>query len=87
MTSAPDERLGEVVAAFVELDPDANVTADDLMAWCEGRIARFKTPRHIWFVEAGEWPMSATKVDKVPLRARVGDEVMGSAVPSARSVR
>jgi acyl-CoA synthetase (AMP-forming)/AMP-acid ligase II len=87
VVGAPDERLGEVVAAFVELDPDANVTADDLIAGCEGRIARFKTPRHIWFVEADEWPMSATKVDKVRLRARVRDEVMGSAAPSAPSVR
>jgi fatty-acyl-CoA synthase len=85
VVGAPDERLGEVVAAFVELDRGATVTADDLLARCNGRIARFKTPRHIWFVDGDEWPMSVTKVDKVRLRARVRDELMSSAARSTPS--
>jgi acyl-CoA synthetase (AMP-forming)/AMP-acid ligase II len=85
VVGAPDERLGEVVAAFVELDRGATVTADDLLARCNGRIARFKTPRHIWFVDGDEWPMSVTKVDKVRLRARVRDELMSSAARSTLS--
>jgi acyl-CoA synthetase (AMP-forming)/AMP-acid ligase II len=79
VVGAPDERLGEVVAAFVELDRGATVTADDLLTWCEGRIARFKTPRHVWFVDPDDWPMSATKVDKVRLRARVREELVAAA--------
>jgi fatty-acyl-CoA synthase/long-chain acyl-CoA synthetase len=78
VVGAPDDRLGEVVAAFVELEPGANATADELLAWCAGRIARFKTPRHIRFVDHEEWPMSATKVDKVRLRARIRAELVGA---------
>jgi fatty-acyl-CoA synthase/long-chain acyl-CoA synthetase len=78
VVGAPDDRLGEVVAAFVELEPGADATADELLAWCAGRIARFKTPRHIRFVDHEEWPMSATKVDKVRLRARVRAELVGA---------
>ena len=62
----PDARLGEVPAAFVELAPNASLTEDELIAFCKGRIASFKVPRVVRFVE--EWPMSATKVQKLKLR-------------------
>jgi acyl-CoA synthetase (AMP-forming)/AMP-acid ligase II len=75
VVGAPHERLGEVVAAFIELEPGACVTAGDLSAHCEGRIARFKAPRHIVFLAADEWPMSATKVDKVALRRLIREQV------------
>ena len=71
VVGAPDERLEEVVAAFVELEPGAAVTAEDVVAHCAGRLSRFKVPRHVVFVGAGEWPMSSTKVDKGELRHRV----------------
>jgi acyl-CoA synthetase (AMP-forming)/AMP-acid ligase II len=63
----PDERLQEVPADFVELEPDAIVTEQELIDFCQGRIARFKVPRYVRFVT--EWPMSATKVQKFALRA------------------
>jgi acyl-CoA synthetase (AMP-forming)/AMP-acid ligase II len=62
----PDDRLQEVPAAFVELVPGAEVTEAELIGFCEGRIARFKVPRHIRFVTG--WPMSATKIQKDKLR-------------------
>jgi acyl-CoA synthetase (AMP-forming)/AMP-acid ligase II len=62
----PDERLEEVPAAFVEVRPGASATEEELIAHCQGAIARFKVPRHIRFVT--EWPMSATKVQKFRLR-------------------
>jgi len=68
VVGVPDERYDEVPAAFVELVPGAEVAPDDLIAHCRGRIASFKVPRHIRFVAPGDWPMSATKVQKYRLR-------------------
>ncbi len=69
----PDERLVEVVAAFVELRPGASATAEELIGHCRGQIASFKIPRYVRFVT--EWPMSATKVQKEPLRQRLIEEL------------
>jgi fatty-acyl-CoA synthase/long-chain acyl-CoA synthetase len=67
----PDERLDEVPVAFVELVPGASADGDEIIEWCKGKIANYKIPREIVFIEAEEWPMSATKVDKRQLRARL----------------
>jgi acyl-CoA synthetase (AMP-forming)/AMP-acid ligase II len=64
----PDGRLDEVVAAFVELEPGQAASPEEIIAYCQGRIARFKVPRLVRFVPQERWPMSATKVDKVTLR-------------------
>jgi acyl-CoA synthetase (AMP-forming)/AMP-acid ligase II len=69
VVGVPDPRLLEVVAAFVELAPGHELSAEDVVAYCEGRIARFKVPRHVRFVT--EWPMSATKVQKFRLREQL----------------
>ena len=66
VVGVPDSRLDEVPAAFVELRPGAEASADELIAFLMGRLARFKLPRHVRFVT--DWPMSATKVQKDVLR-------------------
>ena len=66
-----DPRLDEVPVAFVELEVGSQVTAQDLIDHCKGRIARYKIPVDVIFVEAGTWPMSATKVNKRALRERL----------------
>ncbi len=48
----PHQRLGEVAAAAVVLKPGARVAADELIEFCAARIARFKRPRRVDFVEA-----------------------------------
>jgi fatty-acyl-CoA synthase len=58
----PDPRLSEVVAAFVELRAGSSLTPAEVVAFCQGRIASFKVPRYVTFVD--EWPMSATKIQK-----------------------
>jgi fatty-acyl-CoA synthase/long-chain acyl-CoA synthetase len=73
VVGAPDERLDEVPVAFVELTPGTSVGSEELIEWSRGKIASYKIPRAVHFVEAGEWPMSATKVDKRALRARLAD--------------
>ncbi len=61
----PDDRLLEVAAAYVELNEHASLTEEQLIRWCEGKIASFKIPRHVRFVS--QWPMSSTKVQKFRL--------------------
>jgi fatty-acyl-CoA synthase len=64
----PDDLLDEVPVAFVEIEEGVALDADEIIAWCKGRIASFKVPRAVHFKTATEWPMSATKVNKVELR-------------------
>jgi fatty-acyl-CoA synthase len=74
VVGVPDERMLEVVAAFIELVPGEEMTAGEVIEFCEGRIARFKIPRHVRFVT--EWPLSATKVQKFRLRDRLAAELV-----------
>jgi acyl-CoA synthetase (AMP-forming)/AMP-acid ligase II len=68
-----DSRYGEVPVAFVELKAGHGLDEAALLAFCAGRIARFKVPRHVRFV--GEWPMSATKILKYRLKERIEAEL------------
>jgi acyl-CoA synthetase (AMP-forming)/AMP-acid ligase II len=54
----PDERMGQVGKAFVVLKGGAAVTAADLLAWSKQRMAGFKVPKSIVFLEA--LPLNAT---------------------------
>ena len=69
VVGAPDDRLDEVVAAFIQLKSGASVKAQDIVDYCEGQIASFKVPRVVRFVD--EWPMSATKIQKSALREQL----------------
>jgi fatty-acyl-CoA synthase len=63
----PDEQTGEEVAAWVRLRPGATLTEDDVKAYCRDRIAHYKVPRYIVFVD--EFPTTVTgKVQKFKLR-------------------
>src|SRR6185503_2370713 len=63
----PDERLGEEVAAAIKLKQGETATTEEIRAFCDGRIARFKIPRQIRFVDS--FPMTASgKVQKFKLR-------------------
>ena len=63
----PDARLGEVGVAFIQAAPGADVAADGVIAFCRGRIASFKIPRHVFVVN--ELPMTSSgKVQKARLR-------------------
>jgi acyl-CoA synthetase (AMP-forming)/AMP-acid ligase II len=66
VVGVPDERLGEVVAAVVELRVGQSATATELIESCRNRIASFKVPRHVLFVTS--WPMSATKIQRFRVR-------------------
>jgi len=69
----PDPKYAEVPAAFVELCPDHQATAAELIDFCRREIAGFKVPRHVRFVT--EWPMSSSKIQKFRLRTALMDEL------------
>ena len=73
----PDERLAEVPVAYVVRTKDADealVTEDDLIGSLRGRIASYKIPRAVIFVD--EMPMTPSgKIRKVELRARALDDL------------
>jgi acyl-CoA synthetase (AMP-forming)/AMP-acid ligase II len=67
--AAPDPMWGESVEAAVVLRPGANVTADELIELCRGRLASFKKPRRVVFLD--KIPRTGVgKIDKLALRQR-----------------
>lgn len=68
----PDARLGEVGMAFVVPRPGASRSADEIIEWSRSRMANYKVPRAVVFVD--ELPYNATgKVVKDELRRRAAD--------------
>jgi len=62
VVSVADDHLVEVAGAYIELASGKSLSAEEVVAFCIDRIASFKIPRYIEFVQ--EWPMSATKIQK-----------------------
>jgi fatty-acyl-CoA synthase len=63
----PDERLGERVLAWIKLKNGQTATADEIRRFCRNKIAYFKIPQHIRFVDS--FPMTANgKVQKYLIR-------------------
>jgi fatty-acyl-CoA synthase len=63
----PDERYGEEVCAWVVLREGAEVDEEELRDFCRGKIARYKIPRYVRFVEG--FPMTVTgKIQKHKMR-------------------
>ncbi|GAA4790363.1 class I adenylate-forming enzyme family protein [Actinomycetospora chlora] len=86
VVAAPDARLGEVAAAYVELTPafrdaDRDVLGRELVEHCLAALATYKAPRYLEFVE--EWPMSGTKIQKGALRERVAADLAARGVTEA----
>ena len=64
----PDARLGEIVGAFIRTRPGyEDMTEDDVRAYAIPRIARYKVPKRVFFVD--DFPMTPSmKVQKFKLR-------------------
>lgn len=63
----PDEKLGEIVAAWVRVRAGAELSASDIRQFCDGNIAYYKIPQHVRFVT--EFPMTANgKIQKYRMR-------------------
>jgi long-chain acyl-CoA synthetase len=46
----PDDRLGEIVGVAIVLTPGAEMTEDDLISRLGERLAKFKVPERVWFL-------------------------------------
>lgn len=64
-----DERMGEEVCACIRLKEGQECTVEEIKAYCKGKIAHYKVPRYILFVQ--EYPLTVTgKIQKHKLRER-----------------
>ena len=75
----PDARFGEEIMAWVKLKEGETADAEELQAFCKGKIAHFKVPRYFKFTE--DFPMTVTgKIRKVEMRTiSVGELGLGDA--------
>jgi fatty-acyl-CoA synthase len=63
----PDAKLGEIVGAWIKLRPGETMTPGEVREYCEGKIAHFKIPQHVRFVDS--FPMTVTgKLQKFRIR-------------------
>lgn len=67
--SVPDDRLGEVVGAAVQLRAGHDVAVDDLKAALASEIAHFKVPEQIWMFDAPLARGATDKLDRRGIRA------------------
>jgi acyl-CoA synthetase (AMP-forming)/AMP-acid ligase II len=77
LVGVPDEKYGEELVAWIRVREGAEApTAESLLLYCSGRIARFKIPRYVRVID--EFPTTVTgKVRKVDLRARAMESLAG----------
>jgi len=63
----PNERLGEIVVAWIRLRPGLEATEQEIREWCQGQIAYYKIPEHVRFVD--EFPATLSgKIQKYKIR-------------------
>lgn len=70
----PDRRFGEVICAWVKLSQDGRLNEAELVSFCQQRIAHYKIPAHIRFVD--QFPMTVTgKIQKFVMRQTMIEEL------------
>jgi fatty-acyl-CoA synthase len=63
----PDKKYGEELMAWIKLKIGTSSTAEEIKAFCDGKIARFKIPKYMKFVD--EFPMTVSgKIQKYKMR-------------------
>ncbi|MCG6187430.1 AMP-binding protein [Maribellus maritimus] len=66
VAGVPSPKYGEQIGAFIKIKKGAALTEEEVRDFCRGQIARFKTPKYIFFVD--EFPMTASgKIQKYKL--------------------
>jgi fatty-acyl-CoA synthase len=77
-----DDRWGDVGCAWVVPEPGSGVTAAELADLCREKLARFKVPKYVLFVDAAELPTTPTgKVQKFRLAQRAAQNIRDGSVP------
>uniref|UniRef100_A0A6Q2XW50 Medium-chain acyl-CoA ligase ACSF2, mitochondrial n=1 Tax=Esox lucius TaxID=8010 RepID=A0A6Q2XW50_ESOLU len=66
----PDARMGEEVCACIRLKEGQDCSAEDIRAYCKGKMAHFKIPRYVTFVNS--YPLTVSgKIQKNKLREQM----------------
>ncbi len=66
VAGVPSPKYGEAVGAFIILHEGETLSEEDVQDYCRGKIARFKIPKYIFFMD--EFPMTASgKIQKYKL--------------------
>jgi fatty-acyl-CoA synthase len=79
----PDAKLGETVLAWVQLKTGEQATAEEIRDFCRGKIAYFKVPQYVRFVDS--FPMTVSKkvqkflIREQEIRERGLEEIAGQA--------
>jgi fatty-acyl-CoA synthase len=69
IVGVPDRRMGEVGMAFVVTNPRSGLSEEHITSYCKGRIAGYKVPRYVVFVD--QMPMAGVgKIQKFLLREK-----------------
>ncbi len=78
----PDSKFGEQVCAWIKLREGETATAAEIRDFCKGKIAHFKIPHYVKFVD--EFPLTVTgKVQKFIMRERMVEELASDERKSA----
>jgi fatty-acyl-CoA synthase len=79
----PDEKFGEEIMAWIKLRGGQTADAEEIREYCRGKIAHYKIPRYVRFVDA--FPMTVTgKVQKFVMRE---ESVRALGLESAAAVK
>ncbi|MED1918135.1 AMP-binding protein [Bacillus thuringiensis] len=80
IVGVPDAKYGEQVLACIRVKPHETLSEDEMRNYCEGKIAHYKIPRYIQFID--EYPMTASgKIQKFKLREQAL-ELFGQSNPN-----
>ena len=72
VVGVPDPKYGEVVGAFIRVKAGADLTEGDVQEFARARMARYKAPKYVFFVDS--YPMTASgKIMKYKLREQAAE--------------
>ncbi|MCL6454065.1 MAG: AMP-binding protein [Alicyclobacillus sp.] len=84
VVGVPDKLTTETGAAFVECREGVRLTRREVIQWCQERLAKFKIPRYVWFMQPGDWPMTGTgKIQKFKLQEMALNKLSRDEEPAA----
>jgi fatty-acyl-CoA synthase len=70
IVGVPDRRMGEELCAWIRLAPGESCDEDEIQSFCRNRIAHYKIPRYVRFVQ--DFPLTASgKVQKFVIREQM----------------
>jgi fatty-acyl-CoA synthase len=67
VAAVPSKKYGEAVGAFIILEEGVKMTAEDVQLFCRGKIARYKIPKYVFFID--QFPLTGSgKIQKFKLK-------------------